>query len=69
MVPPRVTVTVGEMSAYWARQAMRREDRKKRAVSRRREKGETSKTVSFQVEEPAEEEGQQLGAHAATIAA
>ncbi len=62
MVLPRVTVTVGEMSAYRAHQATHREDRKKRAASRRREKGETSKTVSFQVEEPAEEEGQQLGA-------
>ncbi len=64
MVPPRVTVTVGEMSAYWARQAMRQEARKKRAASRRHEKGEVSKTVSFQVEEPAEGEAQQLGAHA-----
>ncbi len=51
MVPPRVTVTVGEMLAYRACQATCREDRKKRAASRRREKGETSKTVSFQVEE------------------
>ncbi len=40
-VPPRVTVTVGEMSAYRAHQAMHREDRKKRATSRRREKGKT----------------------------
>ena len=62
MVPPCVTVTVGEMSAYRARQATCQEDRKKQAVNQRREKGETSKSVSFQVEEPAKEERQQLGA-------
>ncbi len=58
----RVTVTVGETSAYKACQAVQREARRKRAVSRRQEKGEATKTVSFQVDEMAEEKGQQLGA-------
>ncbi len=67
MVPPRVTVMVGELSAYKACQAMHREDRRKRAASRRRERGKATKTVSFQVDEPTEEEGQQLGARATSI--
>ncbi len=64
MVPPRVTVTVGELSAYKARQTTCREDRRKRAASRRQERGEAAKTVSFQVDEMAGEEEQQLGARA-----
>ena len=64
MVPPCVTATVGEMSAYRSRQETRQADRKKRAASGRHARGEQSKTVSFQVQEPAEEEGQQLGARA-----
>ncbi len=63
-VPPRVTVTVGELSAYKAHQTMRREDRRKRAASRRQERGEAAKMVSFQVDEMAGEEEQQLGARA-----
>ncbi len=60
-----MTVTVGEASAYWARQAAHLEARRKRAASQRREKkGDMAKTVSFQVDELAEEEGQQLGARA-----
>ncbi len=58
-------MTVGEASAYKARQAAQMEARRKRAASQRQEKkGEVAKTVSFQVDEPAEEEGQQLGARA-----
>ncbi len=64
MVPLRVTVTVGETLAYKARQAVQREARRKRAASQRQEKGKVTKTVSFQVDEMAEEEGQQLGARA-----
>ena len=63
-IPPRVTVTVGEASAYKACQVAHREARRKRAASQRREKGKAAKMVSFQVDEMAEEEGQQLGAHA-----
>ncbi len=59
---PRVTVTVGEVLAYKAHQAVHLEARRKRAASQRREKGEVAKTVSFQVDEPPEEERQQLGA-------
>ncbi len=61
-VPPRVTVMVGELSAYKACQATRREDRRKQASSRRQERGEAAKTVSFQVDEMAGEEEKQLGA-------
>ncbi len=63
-VPPRVTVTVGEASAYKAHQAAHHKARRKRAASQRWEKGKAAKTVSFQVDETAEEEGQQLGARA-----
>ena len=63
-VPLHVTVTVGEASAYKAHQAVQREARRKQAASQRWEKGKATKTVSFQVDETAEEEGQQLGARA-----
>ncbi len=51
-------MTVGETSAYQARQAVQHKARRKRAASQRQEKGEVTKTVSFQVDEMAEEEGQ-----------
>ncbi len=62
-IPLRITVTVGEASVYKAHQAAHIEARRERAKSWRQDKrGDAAKTVSFQVDEPAEEEGQQLGA-------
>ncbi len=64
-IPPCVTVTIGEASVYKAHQAVHIEARRKQAASQRQDKrGDAAKTVSFQVDEPAEEEGQQLGARA-----
>ncbi len=64
MIPLCVTMTVGEASVYKAHQATHIKERKKRAARQRWDKrGDSAKSVSFQVDKPAEEEGQQLGAH------
>ncbi len=61
---PCITMMVGEASVYNAHQVAHIQARREQAAKQRWDKrGDSAKLVSFQVDEPAEEEGQQLGAH------